>query len=237
MEAVRARRMGWSRFVGAQLAAPRKDAKASCMAARDDILGVILAGGQSRRFGGGDKGLADLAGKPVLSHIIARIHPQVGRLILSINGDAQRFAGFNLPTITDQENAGLGPLSGILAALDWQNQHAHDCTAIATVSTDVPFLPLDLIQRLDAERAGGIAIATSGGWRHSTIAIWPVTARAAIADALQQRQLSVNALTERLNAVAVPFAMRDIDGTAMDPFLNVNTPDDLAAARALIGKA
>lgn len=237
MEAVPARPMGRLWLAATGLAALRNDAKASSMATHDHILGVILAGGQSRRFGGGDKGLADLAGEPVLSHVIARFRPQVGRLILNVNGDAQRFAHFKLPTIVDQENAGLGPLSGILAALDWQNQHAHDCTAVATVSTDVPFLPTDLIQRLDAERGNGIAIATSGGRRHPTIAIWPATARPAVADALQQRQLSVNALTERLNAVAVPFAMRNIEGTAIDPFLNVNTPDDLAAARALIGKS
>ena len=207
------------------------------MADRDRILGVILAGGKSRRFGGGDKGLADLGGETVLEHVIARFCPQVGRLILSINGDPQRFQRFDLPTIIDQENAELGPLSGLLAALDWQNQYANDCTALATVSTDVPFLPLDLVQRLDGERGGGIAVATSDGQRHPTIAIWPVTSRAAIADALQQRLLSVNALTKQLNAVAVPFTMRNIDGTALDPFLNVNTLDDLTAARAFVGKA
>ncbi len=207
------------------------------MTQRDRILGVILAGGKSRRFGGGDKGLAELGGRSVLDHVIARFRPQVGRLVLSINGDPQRFARFDLPTIADQENPELGPLSGLLAALDWQSQHAHDCTALATVSTDVPFLPLDLVQRLDAGRNGGIAVATSADQRHPTIAIWPVNSRAAIADALQQRRLSVNTLTKQLNAVAVPFAMRDIDGMALDPFLNVNTPDDLAAARAFAGKA
>lgn len=207
------------------------------MTQRDRILGVVLAGGKSRRFGGGDKGLADLGGEPVLAHVIARFRPQVGQLILSVNGDPQRFARFDLPTIADQENAELGPLSGLLAALDWQSQHAHDCTALATVSTDVPFLPLDLVQRLDAERHGGIAVATSAEQRHPTIAIWPASSRTAIADALQQRLLSVNTLTKNLNAVAVPFAMRDIDGMTLDPFLNVNTPDDLAAARAFVGKA
>jgi len=207
------------------------------MTERNRILGVILAGGKSRRFGGGDKGLAELGGETVLAHVIARFRPQVGQLVLSINGDPHRFEQFDLPTIIDQENPELGPLSGLLAALDWQNQYAHDCTALATVSTDVPFLPLDLVQRLDAERGGGIAVATSGGQHHPTIAIWPVSARAEIADALQQRMLSVNVLTKKLNAVAVPFAMRDIDGTVMDPFLNVNTQDDLAVARAFIGKA
>jgi len=206
------------------------------MAERNQILGVILAGGQSRRLGGGDKGLLDLAGQPVLAHVIARLRPQVGRLVLNVNGDAARFAPFALPTIADHQHAGLGPLSGILAALDWQIQHANDCTAIATVSTDVPFLPHDLVQRLDSARGSGIAIATSGGRRHPTIAVWPVDARAAIADALQHRHLSVNALTERLNAIAVPFAIGEIGGTVVDPFFNVNTPDDLITARALIAQ-
>ena len=96
-----------------------------------------------------------------LSHVIERFRPQVGRLILNVNGDPSRFASFGLEAVADEENAGLGPLSGILAALDWAERHAPDCTAIATVSTDVPFLPDDLIQRLDAERGDGVAIATS----------------------------------------------------------------------------
>jgi molybdopterin-guanine dinucleotide biosynthesis protein A len=206
------------------------------MAASAHILGVILAGGKSRRFGGTDKGLADLGGRPVLSHVIERFRPQVGRLILNVNGDPGRFMSFGLPLVADEENPGLGPLSGILAAFDWQRREAPDCVAIATVSTDVPFLPDDLVARLDAERNGGIALATSNGRRHPTVALWPVSSRTAIADALQRRALSVNALTEHLNAVAVPFPMRDIDGRAVDPFLNVNTPDDLAIARALLSK-
>jgi molybdopterin-guanine dinucleotide biosynthesis protein A len=207
------------------------------MAATAHILGVILAGGKSRRFGGSDKGLADLGGRPVLSHVIERFRPQVGRLILNVNGDPARFARFGLPSIADGENPELGPLSGILAAFDWQKTHAPDCVAIATVSTDVPFLPSDLVPRLDGERAGGIAIATSGNRRHPTIALWPLDARTAIADALERRALSVNALTENLNAVAVPFPMRNIEGRDVDPFFNVNTQDDLATAGDLLSKA
>jgi molybdopterin-guanine dinucleotide biosynthesis protein A len=218
------------------LAASRQGAYACCMAAAAHILGVILAGGKSRRFGGGDKGLADLSGRPVLAHVIDGFRPQVGRLILNINGEPRRFASFGLPLVADGENPELGPLSGILAAFDWQKRHAPDCIAIATVSTDVPFLPADLVARLDAMRNGGIALATSNGRRHPTVALWPLSSRTAIADALQRRALSVNALTEHLNAVAVPFPMRNIDGSAVDPFLNVNTPDDLAIARALLSK-
>jgi molybdopterin-guanine dinucleotide biosynthesis protein A len=204
------------------------------MASRAQILGVVLAGGTSRRFGGGDKGLADLGGQPVLSHVVERFGPQVARLILNVNGDASRFASFDLPKIADAENPGLGPLSGILAALDWQSVHAPDCIAIATVSADVPFLPADLIARLNERRGDGIAIAISGGRRHPTIALWPRSARDVVAKALARRDLSVNALTERLNAVAVEFPMRNIGGSEIDPFFNINTRDDLATASALL---
>src|SRR6185295_6763467 len=136
------------------------------MASPNHILGVILAGGQSRRFGGGDKGFAELDGRSVLSHVIERFRPQVGRLILNANGDLTRFASFGLEIVPDEQTPELGPLSGILAALDWAKHHAPNCTAVATVSTDVPFLALDLIQRLEAERGDGVAIAVSAGRRH-----------------------------------------------------------------------
>ncbi len=207
------------------------------MPSPDQILGVILAGGRSRRFGGGDKGFADLGGQSILSHVIARFRPQVGRLLLSVNGEAQRFAGFGLDTITDAESPELGPLSGLLAAMDWAARHMKGCAAIATVSSDVPFLPSDLIARLDASRGDGVAIATSAGRRHPTIALWPISARQTIADALQRQALSVNRLASDLNAVAVVFPMRNIEGREVDPFFNINTQDDLATARALLAKA
>jgi len=207
------------------------------MAFPNHILGVILAGGQSRRFGGGDKGFADLDGRPVLSHVIERFRPQVGRLILNANGDLSRFATFGLEVVADREIPGQGPLSGILTALEWAKRHAPYCTAVATVSTDVPFLALNLIQRLEAERGDGVAIAVSAGRRHPTIAIWPLTSREAVADALQRGALSVDALAAELNAVAVPFPMGEIDGVTIDPFFNVNRPEDLVAARALLAKS
>ena len=206
------------------------------MPSSTDILGVILAGGRSRRFGGGDKGFADLGGQPVLAHVIERLRPQVGRLILNANGDVGRFACFGLEIVADQDHPERGPLSGVLAAIDQATRHVPNYRAVATVATDVPFLPPDLIERLDAGRGDGLAIAVSAGRRHPTIALWPINARAAVADALGREALSVDALATKLNAVAVPFPMREIEGRAIDPFFNVNTPDDLATARSLIAK-
>ncbi len=206
-----------------------------------NILGVILAGGRSRRFGGGDKGFADLAGQPVLAHVIDRFCPQVPRLILNANGDVDRFKGFRLDVVTDGEHPGQGPLSGILAALDWAKREPQGYTKVATVSTDVPFLPPDLVARLEAESSAesgnGVAIAMSAGRRHPTIALWPLAIRDAVANALERQALGVNAFALHLNAVAVAFPMRDIANRAIDPFFNVNTPDDLDTAGALIEKS
>lgn len=199
----------------------------------DQILGVILAGGRSRRFGGGDKGLADLGGQSILARVIAQFRPQVGRLILNINGDPGRFAEYGLVTVSDDENPELGPLSGLLAVMNWASQHAPECAAIATVSADVPFLPNDVVARLDARREDGVAIAMSGDRRHPTIAIWPISTRQTIAEALNARALSVDKLAAKLKAVAVAFPMRDIRDVKVDPFFNINTPDDLSTARAL----
>jgi molybdenum cofactor guanylyltransferase len=204
---------------------------------RNAIFGVILAGGRSRRFGGGDKGLAELHGEPILAHVIRRFAPQVGRLVLNVNGDAERFARFGVPTIADRDEAELGPLSGVLAAMDWAREASPEASALATVSSDVPFLPLDVVQKLDAARGQGVAIASSAGRRHPTIALWPISARDGVAQALQRRALSVDRLALDLKAVAVDFPVRDIGGRTIDPFLNINTQDDLASARALASKA
>lgn len=206
------------------------------MASTDHILGVILAGGRSSRFGGGDKTLAEFDGRSILSRVISRFRPQVGRMVLNVNGDLRRFAEFGIETISDGENPELGPLSGLLAAMDWAATQAPAADLIATVSSDVPFLPVDLVQRLDAARNEGAAIAESAGRRHPTIALWPMHLRSKVADALARRALSVNRLAADLNAVAVPFPMRNIDGQEIDPFFNINTRDDLTAARVLAQK-
>lgn len=206
------------------------------MPSNDHILGVILAGGRSRRFGGGDKTLAEIDGRSILSRVISRFRPQVGRLALSVNGDVQRFADFGVETIPDSENPELGPLSGILAAMDWAKARAPGVTLIATVSSDVPFLPDDLVEQLDAARDGGVAIAASAGRRHPTIGLWPMHVRPKVADALFRQSLSVNRLAEDLNAVAVAFPMRNSRGQEIDPFFNVNTRDDLDTARVLAQK-
>ena len=197
------------------------------------ILGVILAGGQSRRMGGGDKGLVDLGGQPLLTHVVARFAPQVETLILNANGDPQRFAAFNLPVVPDLDHRADGPLAGILAAMDWAARSAPGTAAIATVTSDVPFLPPDLVQRLHLASQFGPAVAVSGDRRHPSIALWPMAFRDSIADALQRDERGLNYFAVRNNAVEVSFALSEAYGLTIDPFFNVNAPSDLAEARAI----
>jgi molybdenum cofactor guanylyltransferase len=208
------------------------------MSLHPHILGVILAGGASRRMGGGDKGFADLGGRPMLAHVIRRFQPQVSTLILNANGDAARFANYAIPVVPDLDNSEQGPMTGIIAAMDWAQRTAPQISAVVTVTTDIPFLPLDLVARLAAASPNGPAIAVSGGQRHPTAGLWPLTLKTALQTALAQKKLSVNAFADAHSAIAVSFPFSESAGgeSSVDPFFNANTPDDLAAARALLNR-
>lgn len=201
------------------------------------ILGVILAGGASRRMGGGDKGLVDLDGRPLLAHVISRFAPQVETLILNANGDAQRFAPFGLPVVPDLDDRADGPLAGVLAAMEWARQTRPEIGAIATVTSDVPFLPRALIQRLRVPAGAGPAVAVSLERRHPSIALWPMTFRDLIAEALERNERGLNYFAVRNNAVEVSFPLGEADEHMIDPFFNINAPSDLAEARAIVARA
>lgn len=204
------------------------------------ILGVILAGGSARRMGGGDKGLRQLAGDTLLGHVIQRFGPQVHWLILNANGDPARLERFGLPVVADLDGKALGPLAGLLAAMSWIGSTAPPPTValthIATVSTDVPFLPLDLVERLAAAAGSGAAIAVSDGRRHPTIGLWPVALKASLANAIAHGELSANAFAAHHGAIEVTFPFGEIDGMLVDPFFNANTPQDLEIARRLAAR-
>ena len=189
------------------------------------IFGVILAGGQARRMGGADKALMPLAGKPMIAHVVGRFAPQVEALAISANGDAARFDGFGLPVIPDADR--LGPLSGILVALDWAADAG--ATAVVSVPVDAPFLPGDLVPQLLLAGRDGLAIASAEGRAHPVFGLWPVDVRARLAaflaSGVKPKVLDFCALVDAGRA-------EFFDGTA---FLNVNRPEDLARAEALIG--
>lgn len=201
------------------------------------VTGVLLAGGLSRRMGGGDKCLRDLAGKPMLAHVIERLKPQVGAMVLNANGDPARFAAFGLDVVPDTIEGFAGPLAGVLAGMRWSARHAPDARWTVTVSTDAPFLPLDLTQRL-LEATGGepktIALAASGREVHPVIGLWPVSLADDLEEQLNAGVRKVLHWTGRHATKVVDFPSQTINGREIDPFFNANTPEELDEARALI---
>ncbi|CAO4145991.1 Molybdenum cofactor guanylyltransferase [Methylorubrum aminovorans] len=196
------------------------------------VLGLILAGGLSRRMGGGDKPLRRLAGRTLLERVAERFEPQcAGGLALSANGDPARFrdvfSGVILPdTIPDHP----GPLAGILAGME-AAAALPGVTHVASVPGDAPFLPHDFVARLVAAVAEGkpIALAASGERRHFTSALWPVDLRHDLRDWLGRGERRVGGFIERHGAAVASWPVEPVD-----PFLNLNAPEDLAAAEAML---
>ena len=193
------------------------------------VLGLIVAGGLARRMGGGDKGLLELQGRPVLAHVVERLRPQVDRLVLNANGDPARFAVFGLTIVADDIAGWPGPLAGIVAGLD--HAAAFGVEWLVSVPADAPLLPSDLVARLMAARGERpMAVAASGGRVHPVIALWPVSMRHRLRDAVAGGLRKVGAVTEA--AAVATWADQPLD-----PFFNVNTPADLATAATLLTPA
>ena len=182
-----------------------------------EIAGIVLAGGQSRRMGGGDKGLLDLGGRPVIAHVIERLG--CARAI-SANGDPARFARFGLPVLPDSVPDWPGPLAGVLAGMDWAA--GQGIARILTAAADTPFFPRDLGARLAAGNAP-VVMATNGG-DHPAFAMWDVALRDDLRAALHSGTRRMRDWMDARGALRV-----EIPGE--DPFFNINTPADLDAAR------
>ena len=190
-------------------------------------------------MGGGDKPLLLLGGRTLLARVLARIAPQAGPIALSANGDAARLAAFGLPILADAPGDAAGPLAGVLAGLRWAARVAPAATHLLSVPGDTPFLPEDLVDRLRAALggdAGRVACAASAGRLHPTVALWPLGAADALAAALAGGRHRVLAAAREIGLAVADFAPAADAGELGDPFFNVNTPADLAAAaRALCG--
>jgi molybdopterin-guanine dinucleotide biosynthesis protein A len=196
-------------------------------------VGAILAGGLARRLGGGDKALRTVGGSTVLSWLIGRMAPQVTRLILNANDDPRRFDGLGLPVVADSLPDHPGPLAGVLAALEWVALSEPDVEWVVTVPGDAPFLPRDLVQRLHAARrrdGARFACAASGGQAHPVAGLWPVAFRDELRRAVAEQGVRrVDAFTGLYPCPVVEWPTEPVD-----PFFNVNTPEDLAEAGRLV---
>lgn len=214
---------------GAQ--ATSRDAQATPGGARK-IPGVLLAGGLARRMGGGDKPMRTISGRTILERVIARLSPQCDGLILNANGDPARFAAFALPVVADNVADFPGPLAGILAALDWMAARRPEVNFVLSAATDCPFLPRDLVARLDHAREAQkaeLAVAASGGQSHPVIGLWNVGLRHELREALVNEGIrKIDRWTARYKLATVSWP-----AAPLDPFFNANTADDIAEAERL----
>ncbi len=195
------------------------------------IAGVVLAGGLARRMGGGDKGMRLVAGRPILDWVIERARPQVLSLCLNANGDPARFARYGLSVVSDGVPGFAGPLAGVLAGLDWAAEGVAGATHVASVATDAPFLPRDLVARLAASVQGEteLACAASDGRDHPVFGLWPIALRHEL------RRAMVEDGVRKVDLWTGHYSLRRVEFSCdpVDPFFNANAPEDLAAAELL----
>ena len=213
---------------------------------KQDIVCVLLAGGHARRMGGGDKCLKILGKKTLLAHVIERIDSQVDKMVINANGDPERFYEFNLEVISDIVPGHLGPLAGIFSALEWTVSNLPEVKWVLSVPTDAPFLPVDLVEKLFASIYADkfqensfvsenilediVVCAKSGGRNHPVVALWPVSCRLKLQNALVNDGIrKIDEFTSSLTLGTANYHNKPID-----PFMNINTLEDLRVANKLL---
>lgn len=197
------------------------------------MYGVILAGGAAQRLGGLDKALVDVGGRTLLDRVAGRLRSQCDGLILSANGEADRFASYGIPVVADAAPDRPGPLAGLLAGLDYVAAHHPEARYAVSVPVDCPFLPIDYVAKLqDARLTDGaaIAVARSGGRAHHVAALWELDLRHDL-----RRWLATGEAKVALFIARHAFAYATWPVHPYDPFFNINTPEDVAQAGRIAG--
>jgi len=194
-------------------------------------LGLVLAGGLARRMGGGDKALLKIGGVTILDRVLATLSGQCVDIVINANGDPGRFADTGCVVVPDTVADHPGPLAGILAGLDWLAEQNNGVEWILSVPGDCPFLPDDLVEKLHmARRKKGagvpLACARSGEWRHPVVGLWPLALRENLRKSLVEDDMRKIEMWTGQHGVAIA----DWPIEPVDPFFNVNTPDDVARA-------
>ena len=184
------------------------------------VTGCILAGGQGRRMGGRDKGLVELASRPLVAYAIERLAPQVGSIVISANRELDAYGAFDHEVLTDRTGDYQGPLAGVERALS-------ECKIpyLVSVPCDLPLFPMNLVSRLYEaiqQGSGRIAVAALDGKRQNVVALWDKRCLPALQTFLAAGGRRVEDFLIEQNAVTVDFSD---EAAAFD---NVNTPEDLA---------
>lgn len=198
-------------------------------------FGLVLAGGLARRMGGGDKARIKIGKSTIIDRVLATLSGQCVDIVINANGDPTRFADTGCVVVPDSVPDFAGPLAGILAGLDYLAELDNGVEWLLSVPGDCPFLPDDMAERLhEARRKMGagvpLACARSGEWRHPVVGLWPLALREDLRKALFDEGLHKIEIWTARHGVAIA----DWPDKPVDPFFNVNTPEDAARAEKLV---
>jgi molybdopterin-guanine dinucleotide biosynthesis protein A len=196
------------------------------------VVGVLLAGGQARRMGGGDKCLREISGRRLIDILIERVQPQVSNLIINANGDPKRFEGLGLEIVADTIDGYAGPLAGVLTGLEWAKSYVKDASWVASFATDAPFVPRNMVLRLSQaikDNSADMACAMTNNRTHPVFALWPIRLIEELRHAMVKEEMrKIDRWTSRYKIAHVDFYSK-----LVDPFFNVNRPEDLAHAESI----
>ena len=199
---------------------------------KEQLVGVILAGGQARRMHGADKPLTEIAGKPLLEYVIERANPQLPNLLLNANGDIDRYARFQLPVQKDIVSGFNGPLAGVLSAMAWTRAFQPQASHIITIAADTPFYPSDYVARMLAavDEQHPLACACYQGRTQPVFGLWPIELHNELHYALLEEEIyKVDLFSARYGVANVMF-----DDMPYNPFFNINHLADVAEGEALL---
>ena len=200
----------------------------------DNILGAILAGGQSKRMGK-DKLFLELNNKKLIEHTIDKVKKYLKTVIIITNQDNEFFSKNNLTTVKDCVEGQLGPLVGILTAMKWAKENLNKCSWIATFPCDTPFFPESIIKSFIEEsekKESLILCASSHGRKHNIFGLWSLDLYEKLKNDLINKKIrKVQDWTEKNKIKNLELKFIDYD-----PFFNINTEEDLAFAKKLSTK-
>jgi molybdenum cofactor guanylyltransferase len=199
----------------------------------NEVTVILLAGGQSRRLGGGDKCLISLEKEIILDKILKKILPQNKSIILNANGDPDRFSKYSFPIIQDTMDGYLGPLVGILSGMEWVRKNQKNKKYIVSIATDTPFFPYNLVEKLYSTvvaRPEKIICASWQGRKNPIFAIWPISLSDDLRKDILLGSRKIDSWTSKYGVYAINFVSPN------DPFFNINTPEDLELANEMVGR-
>ncbi|MGI9265552.1 MAG: molybdenum cofactor guanylyltransferase MobA [Gammaproteobacteria bacterium] len=198
------------------------------LSSKDQITGLVLAGGQGSRLGGQDKGLIELNGRPMIEHVLSRLSPQVGKVFINANRNMESYGGYGCEVISDSHTGFQGPLAGMASGL----QHSTS-KYLLCVPCDSPLLLANLADRLleaCSQQTARIAIPHDGNRTHPVFALIDCSLRGSLGDYLAGGDRKIDRWMSQHQMITVDFS------DAPECFSNVNTEDDLERARRTLEK-